>query len=135
MTDSIIKIDFEEDKIGREIVDAAIFIHKELGPGLLESVYEACLFQELCDRGFNVQRQKPIDIFFKGKPVKEGFRADLIVEAKVLIEIKTVDKIIPVHQAQVLSYLKMTGLRLGYLINFNEALLKNGLKRFVKRNS
>jgi GxxExxY protein len=87
----------------------------------------------LLDRGLNVQRQKPIDITFNNKTLKEGFRADLIVENKVLIEIKSVEKIIPVHHAQILSYLKMTNLRLGYLINFNDTLLKNGLKRFVKR--
>lgn len=133
MHDSVMKIDIEEDTIGKEIVDASIFVHKELGPGLLESIYETCLFEELLDRGLQVERQKPIDVIFKNKKLNEGFRADLIIENKVLVEIKTVEKINPVHQAQILSYLKMTNLRLGYLINFNEALLKNGLKRFVKR--
>lgn len=135
MTDVTMIKDAEEDRIGKDIVDASVFVHRELGPGLLESVYEACLFEELKDRGLKVSRQSPVPVIFKNKKLDEGFRLDLLVEDTVIIELKTVETILPVHEAQILSYMKMTGKRLGYLINFNEALVKNGLRRFVRRKA
>ncbi len=133
MNDVIEIYDLEDDRIGKEIFDASIFVHRELGPGLLESVYEACLFEELKDRGLKAERQKKCSVHFKNKELDEGFRLDLLVEDRVIIELKTVEKIIPVHEAQILTYMKLANKRLGYLINFNEKLVKNGLKRFVRR--
>ncbi|MCB1651915.1 MAG: GxxExxY protein [Alphaproteobacteria bacterium] len=133
MTEVVEIYDAEDDRIGKAIVDASIFVHRELGPGLLESVYEACLFEELTDRGFKVARQVSVPVRFKNKTLDEGFRLDLYVEDRVIIELKTVEKILPVHEAQILTYMKLADKRLGYLINFNEKLVKNGLKRFVRR--
>jgi GxxExxY protein len=111
------------------IIGGAITVHRELGPGLLESVYEKCLAFELTQSGLQIAAQQEIPIKYKGQSIESGFRADLIVEGKVLIELKSVDQLIPVHTAQVLTYLKLTGLHTGLLINFNVQLLKNGIKR------
>jgi GxxExxY protein len=102
-----------------------------LGPGLLESVYEEILYHELIQTGLTVSRQQAIPVLWKGLKMNLGFRADLIVENKVLIEIKSVESIAPVHQKQVLTYLKLTEMKLGLVINFNEALIKNGISRIV----
>ena len=104
-------------------------MHRELGPGLLESVYEKCLTLELTRTSLQVCSQKEIPLTYKGLALESGFRADLIVENKVLIELKSVDQLLPVHTAQVLTYLKLTNLRTALLINFNVQLLKNGIKR------
>jgi GxxExxY protein len=120
-----------ENETATIIVNACFRIHSNLGPGLLESVYEAVLAQELRKRGLNVQRQVPIPITWDGMDFEEGFRADLIVENIVIVELKSVEKIAPVHHKQLLTYLRLTNKRLGLLINFGEALIKNGVKRIV----
>lgn len=120
-----------ENYLSKIIVDTCFHIHVGLGPGLLESVYEEVLYYELCQQGFNVKRQYPIPIIWENIEMKQGFRADLIVEDSVLIEIKSVSKIEPVHKKQVLTYIKLTDLKLGLLINFNEALIKDGITRVV----
>ena len=121
----------EENRIANKILDAAFIVHRELGPGLLESAYEFCLCDVLNDYGLKYERQKMMSIPFRGKIVDAGFRADLVVEDKVLIELKSVEKLIPVHEAQILTYLKLSKITLGYLLNFNAKLLKHGMKRFV----
>jgi GxxExxY protein len=122
-----------ENEISRVIVDASYRIHVELGPGLFESVYEEILSYELMKKGLYISRQKTIPIVWEEIKMEHGFRADLIVENKVLIEIKSVESIAPVHQKQVLTYLKLTNLKLGLLINFNEAYIKNGITRIVNK--
>jgi GxxExxY protein len=112
-------------------VDAAFSVHKELGPGLLESAYEACFARELELRNVRYQRQLPVPLNYKGVVVEVGFRADVIIEQKLLIELKAVEGIIPVHQAQVITYLKLLRLPLGLLINFNEVLVKDGIHRIL----
>ncbi len=121
------------DEICKEIVDASIFIHKQLGPGLLENIYEIFLFQELQKRCLSVQRQVSIPVQIDERTTHHAFRADLIVENHVLIELKAVEKQLPVHKAQVISYLKLTNLPVGFLINFNVPLLKDGIRRFQNR--
>ena len=120
-----------ENEIAEKILDAAFAIHRSLGPGLLESVYEVALAHKLREMGLPVERQVPIRIHFEGIEFDEGFRADLMVESCVLVELKSVEKIAPVHPKQVLTYLRLTGLKLGLLINFNEALLKDGIRRIA----
>ena len=111
------------------IIGAAIAVHRELGPGLLESVYEKCLAFELADRGLSVTTQKEIPVRYKNLNFDCSFRADLIVENKVLLELKSIDQLMPIHTSQVITYLKLTGLKTALLINFNVPTLKTGLKR------
>lgn len=118
-----------ENELSKIIVDVSYKIHKRLGPGLLESVYETILFHELSKKGLKIERQKPIPIIWDGIYLDIGFRSDLIVENKVIIEIKSVEQISNVHLKQLLTYIRITDLKLGLLINFNEALIKNGIKR------
>ncbi|QTY26348.1 GxxExxY protein [Flavobacterium sp. CS20] len=120
-----------ENEISKIIVNTAYQIHVELELGLLESVYEEILYSELIAQNLKVERQKAIPLVWKNNKMSLGFRADLIVNQKVLIELKSVEKIAPVHPKQVLTYLKLTDLKLGLLINFNEALIKNGITRIV----
>jgi GxxExxY protein len=120
-----------ENEISRIIVDISYKIHTQLGPGLLESVYETILDYELTSRGLSVERQKALPVIWNGTKMDIGFRADLIVENKVIIEVKSVEQIAQVHPKQVLTYLKITGLKLGLLINFNEPLIKTGIHRIV----
>jgi GxxExxY protein len=120
-----------ENEIGTIIVDTAIHLHRELGPGLLESVYEIVMARLLEKKGLQVQRQVKVPIVFEGLHFDEGFRADLIVEEKVIIELKSVEKQNPVHAKQLLTYLKLTGKKLGYLLNFNEELMKSGIDRII----
>ncbi len=120
----------EEEQIGKAIVNAAYKIHKELGPGLLEKVYEVCMAYELTKAGFFVQRQIDMPIVYDGISFNEGLRLDLLVNNLVIAELKAVETVNPVWQSQVISHLKMTGLRLGYLINFNVSMIKEGIKRF-----
>ena len=122
----------EEERIGKLIVNAAFQVHKELGPGLLEKVYEIALEHELKKAGLKVVRQIDIPIVYDSIIFKEGLRLDLLVEDLVICEIKAVDLINPVWSAQVLSHLKLTEKRLGYLINFNVPLIKQGIKRFIR---
>jgi len=121
----------EHNLITGNIVNAAYLIHKELGPGLLETVYETVLFHELVDRGLHVERQKPMSITFNGIKFDEGFRADLVVEEKVIVELKSVEKVVRAHKKQLLTYIRLTGMRIGLLINFGEYLLKDGVSRIV----
>ena len=120
-----------ENEIGQIVVDRAIQLHKTLGPGLLESVYEVLLAHELKQAGLKVERQVPIRIVYAGHVFEEGFRADIIVENKVLLELKSVEKIHKAHPKQVLTYLKLTGMKLGFLLNFGEALMKDGIHRII----
>ncbi len=120
-----------ENELSKIIVDACFQIHKQLGPGLFESVYEECIYYELVQQGFLVERQKELPVFYKDVKMAVGFRTDLIVEQKVIIEIKSQEAIAPVHYKQVVTYLKLTGLKLGLLVNFNEALIKDGIHRIV----
>lgn len=120
-----------ENEIGTRVLEAAINVHRELGPGLLETVYDVILARELSEHGLKVERQIPVPIIYKGVRFEEGFRADIIVEMKVLLELKSVEKISPAHKKQVQTYLRLTGLKLGYLLNFGEAVLKSGITRCV----
>lgn len=131
--DSATARDVEEDRIGKEIVDAAFQVHSALGPGLLESVYEACLAEELALRALRVDAQRPVSVLYRERKLDVGFKLDLLVEDLVVVEVKAVEKSLPVHEAQLLTYLRLSGKRLGYLINFNVPLLKEGIKRMVKR--
>lgn len=120
-----------ENEIAKEVVDAAYKIHTKLGPGLLESVYEAVLAYELERRGLWVVRQQTIPVVYEGVRLQEGFRCDLIIEDKVIIEIKSLEAVHPVHKKQLLTYLRLANKRLGLLINFGEELIKNGITRLV----
>jgi GxxExxY protein len=120
-----------ENEIATIVVDKCYQIHSQLGPGLFESVYERVLLHELVAAGLSVERQREIPVFWKGQKMDIGFKADLIINNKVIIELKAVEHITNVHKKQLLTYLKITGLKLGLLINFDEALLKNGVTRIV----
>ncbi len=120
-----------ENEIGKIVVDCAVKLHMELGPGLLESVYEVLLAHRLEKRGLKVERQVHISIEYDGIRFDEGFRADLIVEGKVLLELKSVEQTTKVHKKQVLTYLKLTDIKLGYLLNFGESLMKDGIHRIL----
>jgi GxxExxY protein len=121
----------EVDEIAGSVVDAALRVHRALGPGLLESAYEVCLCHELARRGIPFERQKPWPIVYEGIRLDAGFRLDLFVADQVIVELKAVDQMCPLFEAQVLTYLKLTGRRVGLLINFNVPLLKDGIKRLV----
>lgn len=121
----------EEDRIGREVVNAAYLVHKELGPGLLEKVYEVCFCHVLIEKGFNVKQQIDVPIVFKDLVFEEGLRLDVIINDLVICELKALENVNPVWEAQLLSHLKLTKKRLGYLINFNVPVIKNGIKRMV----
>ncbi|HYF70874.1 MAG TPA: GxxExxY protein [Ohtaekwangia sp.] len=125
------KLSEADEAVGSVIVQSSFKVHQELGPGLLEKIYEACLAYDLRKAGLAVARQIDVPIQYDGIVFNEGLRLDLLVENKVVIEVKAVDQVHPVWQAQVLSHLKLTGLRLGYLINFNVPLIKHGIKRII----
>lgn len=121
----------ENDSLTEKIIGAAIQVHRELGPGLLESTYEACLNYELTLAKLKVEIQKPIPLFYKGTKLDTGYRLDMVVEGQVIVEIKSVSELLPVHEAQLLSYLKQVGGGRGLLINFNVKLLKQGIRRLI----
>ena len=121
-----------EEKIGREVVDSAFKVHSQLGPGLLEKVYETCLVYELKKRNLQVERQLAVPIIYDGIVMDEGFRADIVVEALVIVELKAVLEMHPVYTAQILSHMRLLNKRLGYLINFHVPKIKDGIHRFVK---
>jgi GxxExxY protein len=121
-----------EEEIGKAIVQAAFDVHDELGPGLLEKIYEICVMHELRKHGFYVKRQVEIPIEYDGIQFKDGLRLDLLVENSVIVEIKSVETVNPVWQAQILSQMKLTEIRLGYLINFNVSKISQGIKRFIR---
>ena len=120
-----------KNKVTKEVIAAAIEVHRNLGPGLLESAYEACLAFELRDRGLVFEQQKPLPIIYRDVVVEVGYRLDLLVENSVVVELKSVERLEPIHQAQLLSYLKLSGYELGLLINFNVRMLKQGIKRLI----
>ncbi len=128
---SFAPIPFALEQIATETIDAVYKVHKTLGPGLLESVYEKCLAYELSNRGYMVKTQVPVPVVYDGIKLEAGFRIDLVVEDQLLVEIKSLEVMHPVFEAQLLTYLKLTGRRLGFLINFNVPLIKNGIKRMV----
>ena len=119
------------DSITRRMIGAAIEVHRHLGPGLLESAYEACLAYELRDLGFKLEQQKPLPVVYKNVRLDCGYRLDLVVEDSVVVEVKAVEQLAPIHDAQLLSYLRLSSKRVGLLINFHVRVLKNGLKRIV----
>ena len=121
----------ENDTLTEKIIGAAIQVHRELGPGLLESTYEICLCHELNAIGLQLERQKPVPIFYRGIKLDAGYRLDLVVEGQVIVEIKAVSQLLPIHEGQLLSYLKQVGGGRGLLINFNVRLLKQGLRRLI----
>ncbi|MEG8947700.1 GxxExxY protein [Rosettibacter firmus] len=120
-----------ENEIGKILIDCALIVHKELGPGLLESTYEACLKYELIKSGLYVESQKELPVIYRDVKLDIGYRLDLLINNKVVVEIKSVEALNEVHMAQLITYLKLSGCKLGYLINFNVKLLKNGIKRVV----
>jgi GxxExxY protein len=119
------------NEITQGIIEAGIEVHRILGPGLLESIYEDCLAMELGVRGFRVERQKKLPVMYKGKQAGRPFRLDFLVENEVVVELKTVGTILPLHQAQLLTYLKLTGCSVGLILNFNSPLIKDGIRRIV----
>ena len=121
----------ERDPLTHEVIGAAIEVHRELGPGLLESVYEVCLSCELGLRGIVHQRQVPLPVVYKGHPLDADFRIDILIPGKLVIELKAVEKLIPVNEAQLLTYLRLSKIHVGLLLNFNVSVLKSGLKRMV----
>jgi GxxExxY protein len=125
----------DENAIAKEIVDCSFKIHSKLGPGLLESVYERILHHELTKRGLDVQRQVPLPVVWDNLVFDEGFRIDLIVNGLVVVELKSIEKVAPVHKKQLLTYLRLTNKRLGLLINFGEMLIKDGIERIANKMS
>lgn len=129
MKQIVIPADVEE--LARLAVDSAFSVHTELGPGLLENAYEACFAYEMDLRGVKHQRQLPVPLTYKGKLIEVGFRADVVLEQKMLVELKAVEQVSPLHKAQVITYLKLMRLPLGLLINFNSVLIKDGIQRVL----
>jgi len=121
----------KENDIGTIIVDSAVELHRNLGPGLLETVYEVTLARSLERRGLTVHRQVAVPIEYQGETFSEGFRADLIVDSMVIVELKSIECVTPAHKKQLLTYLRLTGLKLGYLLNFGEALMRDGITRTI----
>jgi GxxExxY protein len=121
----------ELDSITKQVIGGAIDVHRALGPGLMESVYETCLASELIDRGISVERQKGLPVTYKEITLESGYRLDLLVDGKVIVEIKAVELLSPLHKSQLLTYLKLSGLRVGLLINFNVTELRKGVQRIV----
>lgn len=122
-----------ENEISSKIIGAAIEVHRQLGPGLLESSYEKCLAFELMQNGLKIQTQVPVPVLYKGIKLDVSYRLDIIVEEKVIIEVKTVSELMPIHKAQLLTYLKLTRIKLGLLINFNSIKLIDGVKRVANK--
>ena len=124
-------LDPEDERIARLIVDSAFSVHKTLGPGLLENIYEPCFCHELGKRGVSYRRQVSVPLVYDGIAFQEGLRLDVIVEERVICELKSIELLLPVHHPQMLTYLKLTGNRLGFLINFNVPVMKHGIKRVI----
>jgi GxxExxY protein len=125
------RLDHETEMTAREIVDAAYMVHREVGPGLLESTYEKCMAYGLRSRGLNVETQLSIPVQYKELFIPYGYRLDMLVESRVIVEVKAVEQLMSIHTAQTLTYLRMLGKRLGLLVNFNVPLVKNGIKRVI----
>lgn len=124
-------LNHKDTEVTETVIGAAIEVHRHLGPGMLESVYEAALAYELVQRGLTVERQKSVPVVYKGLSFDEGFRLDLLVNNQVIVELKCVDALLPIHEPQLLSYLKLTGLKVGLLLNFKVPVLKQGIKRLA----
>ena len=122
-----------ENEIGGVLIETAIQVHQNIGPGLMETVYEAIMAKQLCIKGLEVKRQVAIPIEYEGARFAEGFRADLIIDDKVIVELKCVETIHDAHKKQLLTYLRLSGIRLGYLLNFSESLMKHGIHRTINR--
>ena len=123
-----------ENEISKIVFEYALKVHQNLGPGLLESAYEECLFFELSKTGLYVEKQKPLPLIYEEVKLDIGYRIDLLLENKFIVEVKSIDTLTDVHLAQVLTYLKLSGCKLGMLINFNVTLIKNGMKRIINGN-
>ncbi len=121
----------ELNRVTQTVIGAAITVHKALGPGLLESAYETCLAYEIAECGLSVERQKPLPLVYKDVTLDCGYRLDLLVEDAVIVEVKAVDELMPIHEAQLLSYLKLSGCKVGLLLNFNSLVLKHGIRRLA----
>jgi GxxExxY protein len=121
----------ENDRLTERVIGFAIEVHRQLGPGLLESAYEECLCYELQQSGLEFRRQVPLPIVYKSVRLDCGYRIDVVVEQRVILELKTVDRLMPIHEAQMLTYLKLSGLHTGLLLNFNSAVLKDGMRRMM----
>jgi GxxExxY protein len=121
----------ELNKLTYDIIECCIEVHKELGPGLMESIYEECLESILIESGLQVQRQVEVPIYFKNKKLDKSFRLDMLINNSVILELKSIETILPIHEAQLVSYLKLSGIKLGLLINFNSKYLKDGVKRRI----
>lgn len=119
------------EAVATEIVDGSLCVHRELGAGLLESVYQACLTKELSDRGLKVECEVPVPVFYRGSVIEMGFRLDMLIDDVVIVENKCQQAILPIHEAQLLTYLKLSGVRLGFIINWNVPVIKDGIKRMV----
>jgi GxxExxY protein len=128
---SVVNIPMTDNALTHEIIGAAIEVHKNLGPGLLESTYEECLSHELSQRGIPFERQKPIPVIYKGVKLDCGYRLDLLVADRVILELKSVEALAPIHDSIMITYLKLSGHRIGLLMNFNVQILKEGIKRLV----
>src|SRR4051794_3553727 len=121
----------DQEEITYPVIGAAIEVHRVLGPGLLESVYERCLVHELRHRGIEVERQVPLPVVYKGYSLDSELRMDLVLPGRLIIEVKSVDQIHPIHEAQLLTYMKLSGIHLGLLLNFNVLVLRDGIKRMI----
>ena len=121
----------QEDPLTRKVIGLAIEVHRRLGPGLLESAYEECLCWEMKQADLNVQRQVALPIIYKDVKLDAGYRLDILVEGRLVLEVKAVQELLPIHEAQLLTYLKLSGMKVGLLLNFNVAVLKSGIKRLV----
>jgi GxxExxY protein len=121
----------EFDELSNKVIGCALEVHKALGPGLMESVYEKCLSFELTNSGLRNETQKALPVNYKDVQIDCGYRIDILVENKLIVELKSVDKVLPIHQSQILTYMKLAGVSTGLLLNFNVAKLKDGIKRFV----
>ncbi len=124
-----------QNELSSIVIGCAIEVHSNLGPGLLESVYEACLFYELKQIGLNVKQQEPLPVFYKGIEIPIGLKLDLLIENKLIVEVKSVKELQDIHTAQLITYLKISNIELGLLLNFNETRMKNGIKRIVNNFS
>lgn len=123
--------EFLHKDITHRIIQAGIAVHRELGPGLLESAYEICLAHELSDKGHHVAQQEKLPIHFRGRRLDAGYRIDLLVDDRVIVEVKAVKSVEPIHEAQLLTYLRLSGIRIGLLMNFNQLRLRDGIKRMI----
>ena len=123
------------EQIATDVVDAAFQVHSTLGPGLLENAYEACMVHELTCRGYKIEQQRVQPVIYRGLQIEAGYRLDLLVNDQVILELKAIDQLLPIHQAQLMTYLRLSGKTLGFLINFNVPVIKVGIKRVVMNHS